>query len=42
MGPLWDGNTVDGRGKIIEPNATGTPKLDWRSFESLQIDRNKV
>ena len=35
-------NTVDGRGKISEPHATGTSKLDWRSLESMQIDRNKV
>ena len=34
--------TVDGRGKISEPHATGTSKLDWRSLESMQIDRNKV
>ena len=36
------GITVDGRGKISEPHATGTSKLDWRSLESMQIDRNKV
>jgi len=35
-------STVDGRGKISEPHATGTSKLDWRSLESMQIDRNKV
>ena len=29
-------------GKMREPNATGTSKLDWRSFELMQIDRNKV
>ena len=34
--------TVDGRGKISEPHATGTSKLDWRSLESMHIDRNKV
>ena len=33
---------MDGRGKISEPHATGTSKLDWRSLESMQIDRNKV
>ena len=33
---------MDGEGKISEPNTTGTSKLDWRSFESMQIDRNKV
>ena len=31
--------TVGGKN---EPNATGTSKLDWRSFESMQIDGNKV
>ena len=31
-----------GRGKIGEPSTAGTSKLDWRSFESMQIDRNKV
>ena len=39
---FWSSNTVDGRGKISEPHATGTSKLDWRSLESMQIDRNKV
>ena len=35
-------STVDSRGKISEPHAAGTSKLDWRSLESMQIDRNKV
>ena len=29
-------------GKMREPNATGTSKLDWRSLESMLIDKNKV
>ena len=33
---------MDGRGKISEPHATETSKLDWRPLESMQIDRNKV
>ena len=35
-------STVDSRGKISEPHAAGSSKLDWRSLESMQIDRNKV
>ena len=33
---------MDGRGKISGPNTIGSSKLDWRSFESTQIDRKKV
>ena len=42
LGHGLNASTVDGRGKISEPHATGTSKLDWRSLESMQIDRNKV
>ena len=35
-------SAVEGMGEISEPNAIGTPKLDWRSFELFQIHKNKV